>query len=116
MPLQDPVGAAMDNGEDVSSRAGGASIVGREGETLLGFKGDSEFRSFLQSNLTDGEGISKVLSAHGCTAGVGRRRRPAGAARSRLFDRSATLCPTRIFARFRRPARQSSDFGLQRTF
>ncbi|CDI12239.1 RpiR family transcriptional regulator (fragment) (plasmid) [Agrobacterium pusense] len=23
MPLQDPVGAAMDNGEDVSSRAGG---------------------------------------------------------------------------------------------
>ncbi len=54
--LQDPIRAAMDNGKDVSSRAGVHPASAVRLARRLGFKGYPEFRSFLQSSLTDGGG------------------------------------------------------------
>ncbi len=54
--LQDPIRAAMENGKDVSSRAGVHPASAVRLARRLGFKGYPEFRSFLQSSLTEGEG------------------------------------------------------------
>ncbi|MDO1582480.1 MurR/RpiR family transcriptional regulator [Rhizobium oryzicola] len=53
--IQDPIRAAMDNGKDVSTRAGVHPASAVRLARRLGFKGYPEFRSFLQSSLTEGE-------------------------------------------------------------
>lgn len=52
--IQDPIRAAMENGKDVSSRAGVHPASAVRLARRLGFKGYPEFRSFLQSSLTEG--------------------------------------------------------------
>jgi DNA-binding MurR/RpiR family transcriptional regulator len=52
--LQDPVRAAMDNGKDVSSRAGVHPASAVRLARRLGFKGYPELRAFLQNSLTAG--------------------------------------------------------------
>lgn len=54
--LQDPLRAAMENGKDVSSRAGVHPAAAVRLAQRLGFAGYPEFRTFLQSNLVDGSG------------------------------------------------------------
>lgn len=52
--IQDPIRAAMENGKDVSSRAGVHPASAVRLARRLGFKGYPEFRTFLQSSLTEG--------------------------------------------------------------
>ncbi|MBP1847742.1 DNA-binding MurR/RpiR family transcriptional regulator [Rhizobium petrolearium] len=52
--VQDPIRAAMDNGKDVSLRAGVHPASAVRLARRLGFKGYPEFRSFLQANLMVG--------------------------------------------------------------
>lgn len=52
--IQDPIRAAVENGKDVSSRAGVHPASAVRLARRLGFKGYPEFRSFLQASLTDG--------------------------------------------------------------
>lgn len=52
--IQDPIRAAMDNGKDVSFRAGVHPASAVRLARRLGFKGYPEFRSFLQASLTEG--------------------------------------------------------------
>ena len=52
--LQDPVRAAMDNGKNVSSRAGVHPASAVRLARRLGFKGYPELRAFLQNSLTAG--------------------------------------------------------------
>jgi DNA-binding MurR/RpiR family transcriptional regulator len=52
--LQDPLRAAMENGKDVSSRAGVHPAAAVRLAQRLGFSGYPEFRAFLQSNLVEG--------------------------------------------------------------
>lgn len=52
--IQDPIRAAMENGKDVSSRAGVHPASAVRLARRLGFKGYPEFRGFLQSSLTEG--------------------------------------------------------------
>jgi DNA-binding MurR/RpiR family transcriptional regulator len=54
--IQDPIRAAMENGKDVSSRAGVHPASAVRLARRLGFKGYPEFRGFLQSSLTEGGG------------------------------------------------------------
>lgn len=54
--IQDPIRAAMENGTDVSSRAGVHPASAVRLARRLGFKGYPEFRNFLQSSLTEGSG------------------------------------------------------------
>jgi DNA-binding MurR/RpiR family transcriptional regulator len=54
--VQDPIRAAMDNGKDVSFRAGVHPASAVRLARRLGFKGYPEFRSFLQANLLEGSG------------------------------------------------------------
>ncbi|ATN37039.1 RpiR family transcriptional regulator (plasmid) [Rhizobium sp. ACO-34A] len=54
--MEDPIRAAMDNGREVSSRAGVHPASAVRLARRLGFKGYPEFRSFLQANLVDGAG------------------------------------------------------------
>jgi DNA-binding MurR/RpiR family transcriptional regulator len=54
--IQDPIRAAMENGKDVSSRAGVHPASAVRLARRLGFKGYPEFRNFLQSSLTEGSG------------------------------------------------------------
>ncbi|MCM2474594.1 MurR/RpiR family transcriptional regulator [Rhizobium sp. CG5] len=52
--IQDPIRAAMENGKDVSFRAGVHPASAVRLARRLGFKGYPEFRSFLQANLLEG--------------------------------------------------------------
>lgn len=52
--IQDPIRAALENGKDVSFRAGVHPASAVRLARRLGFKGYPEFRSFLQSSLTEG--------------------------------------------------------------
>jgi DNA-binding MurR/RpiR family transcriptional regulator len=52
--LQDPLRAAMENGKDVSSRAGVHPAAAVRLAQRLGFSGYPEFRAFLQNNLVEG--------------------------------------------------------------
>lgn len=52
--IQDPIRAALENGKDVSSRAGVHPASAVRLARRLGFKGYPELRSFLQSSLTEG--------------------------------------------------------------
>lgn len=52
--IQDPIRAAMENGKDVSSRAGVHPASAVRLARRLGFKGYPKFRGFLQSSLTEG--------------------------------------------------------------
>ncbi|SFA76527.1 transcriptional regulator, RpiR family [Rhizobium sp. NFR07] len=52
--IQDPIRAALDNGKDISSRAGVHPASAVRLARRLGFKGYPEFRAFLQSSLTEG--------------------------------------------------------------
>ncbi|KQV84422.1 MurR/RpiR family transcriptional regulator [Rhizobium sp. Root1220] len=52
--IRDPIRAAMENGTDVSSRAGVHPASAVRLARRLGFKGYPEFRAFLQSSLRDG--------------------------------------------------------------
>lgn len=61
--LQDPLRAAMENGKDVSSRAGVHPAAAVRLAQRLGFAGYPEFRAFLQSNLIDGSGDFESGSA-----------------------------------------------------
>lgn len=54
--VQDPIRAAMDNGKEVSFRAGVHPASAVRLARRLGFKGYPEFRSFLQANLLEGSG------------------------------------------------------------
>jgi DNA-binding MurR/RpiR family transcriptional regulator len=54
--IQDPIRAAMENGKDVSSRAGVHPASAVRLARRLGFKGYPEFRGFLQSSLMEGGG------------------------------------------------------------
>ncbi|WP_137132241.1 MurR/RpiR family transcriptional regulator [Rhizobium sp. FY34] len=54
--VQDPIRAAMENGKDVSFRAGVHPASAVRLARRLGFKGYPEFRSFLQANLLQGDG------------------------------------------------------------
>jgi DNA-binding MurR/RpiR family transcriptional regulator len=54
--IQDPIRAAMENGKDVSSRAGVHPASAVRLARRLGFKGYPEFRGFLQASLTEGGG------------------------------------------------------------
>lgn len=54
--IQDPIRAAMENGSNVSQRAGVHPASAVRLARRLGFKGYPEFRSFLQANLTEGGG------------------------------------------------------------
>ncbi len=54
--VQDPIRAAMENGKDVSFRAGVHPASAVRLARRLGFKGYPEFRSFLQANLMEGRG------------------------------------------------------------
>ena len=51
--MSDPVRAAMDNGKEVSSRAGVHPASAVRLARRLGFAGYPEFRTFLQNNLVD---------------------------------------------------------------
>nr|WP_321457810.1 MurR/RpiR family transcriptional regulator [uncultured Cohaesibacter sp.] len=51
--MRDPVRAAMENGKEVSSRAGVHPTSAVRLARRLGFKGYPEFRSFLQTNLIE---------------------------------------------------------------
>lgn len=53
--VQDPVRAALDNGKEVSSRAGVHPAAAVRLARRLGFAGYPEFRAFLQSNLVEGD-------------------------------------------------------------
>ncbi|MBW6424248.1 MurR/RpiR family transcriptional regulator [Rhizobium sp. XQZ8] len=52
--MQDPIRAAMENGTEVSFRAGVHPASAVRLARRLGFKGYPEFRTFLQSNLMEG--------------------------------------------------------------
>ncbi|WP_445680112.1 MurR/RpiR family transcriptional regulator [Radicibacter daui] len=52
--LQDPLRAAMENGKDVSSRAGVHPAAAVRLAQRLGFAGYPEFRAFLQASLVKG--------------------------------------------------------------
>jgi DNA-binding MurR/RpiR family transcriptional regulator len=52
--LSDPIRAAMENGKEVSTRAGVHPASAVRLARRLGFSGYPEFRSFLQSNIVDG--------------------------------------------------------------
>lgn len=52
--LQDPLRAAMENGKDVSMRAGVHPAAAIRLARRLGFGGYSDFRAFLQANLREG--------------------------------------------------------------
>ena len=52
--VQDPIRAAMENGKEVSFRAGVHPASAVRLARRLGFKGYPEFKSFLQSNLIEG--------------------------------------------------------------
>lgn len=54
--VRDPMRGAMENGKDVSSRAGVHPASAVRLARRLGFKGYPEFRSFLRSSLTEGAG------------------------------------------------------------
>ncbi|TRL34910.1 MurR/RpiR family transcriptional regulator [Rhizobium straminoryzae] len=54
--IQDPIRGAMENGKDVSSRAGVHPASAVRLARRLGFKGYPEFRSFLQASLIEGSG------------------------------------------------------------
>lgn len=54
--VRDPIRAAMENGKDVSFRAGVHPASAVRLARRLGFKGYPEFRSFLQANLMEGGG------------------------------------------------------------
>ncbi|WP_420963766.1 MurR/RpiR family transcriptional regulator [Brucella sp. IR073] len=54
--MEDPVRAAMENGKNVSLRAGVHPASAVRLARRLGFKGYPEFRSFLQANLLEGGG------------------------------------------------------------
>lgn len=53
---QDPMRAAIDNGAEVSSRAGVHPASAVRLARRLGFSGYPEFRAFIQSSLLEGEG------------------------------------------------------------
>lgn len=52
--IRDPIRAAVENGKDISSRAGVHPASAVRLARRLGFKGYPEFRSFLQSSLKEG--------------------------------------------------------------
>ncbi len=52
--VRDPIRGAMENGKDVSSRAGVHPASAVRLARRLGFKGYPEFRAFLQASLTEG--------------------------------------------------------------
>ncbi|MFN4011312.1 MAG: MurR/RpiR family transcriptional regulator [Pannonibacter sp.] len=52
--VQDPIRAAMENGKEVSFRAGVHPASAVRLARRLGFKGYPEFKNFLQSNLIEG--------------------------------------------------------------
>jgi DNA-binding MurR/RpiR family transcriptional regulator len=52
--VSDPMRGAMENGKDVSSRAGVHPASAVRLARRLGFKGYPEFRAFLQASLTEG--------------------------------------------------------------
>ncbi len=52
--VRDPLRAAMENGKDVSTRAGVHPASAVRLARRLGFKGYPEFRNFLRMSLTDG--------------------------------------------------------------
>ncbi|NSZ19910.1 MurR/RpiR family transcriptional regulator (plasmid) [Agrobacterium vitis] len=54
--VQDPIRAAMENGKEVSFRAGVHPASAVRLARRLGFKGYPELRSFLQANLLEGSG------------------------------------------------------------
>ncbi|MBT9372302.1 MurR/RpiR family transcriptional regulator [Rhizobium sp. CSW-27] len=54
--IQDPIRGAMENGKDVSFRAGVHPASAVRLARRLGFKGYPEFRSFLQASLIEGAG------------------------------------------------------------
>ena len=54
--IRDPIRAAMENGTDVSQRAGVHPASAVRLARRLGFKGYPEFRTFLQASLTEGGG------------------------------------------------------------
>lgn len=54
--MQDPIRAAMENGTEVSFRAGVHPASAVRLARRLGFKGYPEFRTFLQTNLMEGGG------------------------------------------------------------
>ncbi|MBY5973767.1 MurR/RpiR family transcriptional regulator [Ferrimonas balearica] len=54
--VRDPIRAAMENGKEVSFRAGVHPASAVRLARRLGFKGYPEFRAFLQSNLVEGQG------------------------------------------------------------
>lgn len=54
--IQDPIRGAMENGKDISFRAGVHPASAVRLARRLGFKGYPEFRSFLQANLLEGGG------------------------------------------------------------
>ncbi|MAC79973.1 MAG: RpiR family transcriptional regulator [Rhodobacteraceae bacterium] len=53
---RDPVRAAMENGKEVSSRAGVHPASAVRLARRLGFKGYPDFRAFLQASLIEGQG------------------------------------------------------------
>ncbi len=54
--MQDPIRGAMENGKDVSFRAGVHPASAVRLARRLGFKGYPQFRAFLQANLLEGGG------------------------------------------------------------
>lgn len=54
--VRDPLRGAMENGKDLSSRAGVHPASAVRLARRLGFKGYPEFRSFLRASLTEGGG------------------------------------------------------------
>lgn len=54
--VRDPLRGAMENGKDISSRAGVHPAAAVRLARRLGFKGYPEFRNFLRASLTEGGG------------------------------------------------------------
>ncbi|MCJ7874041.1 MurR/RpiR family transcriptional regulator [Phaeobacter sp. J2-8] len=61
--MRDPVRAAMENGKEVSNRAGVHPASAIRLARRLGFDGYPAFRSFLQNNLVEGDGDFTSASA-----------------------------------------------------
>lgn len=61
--VRDPIRAAMENGKEVSFRAGVHPASAVRLARRLGFKGYPEFRAFLQSNLVEGQGEFEAAGA-----------------------------------------------------
>ena len=73
---RDPVRAAMENGKEVSGRAGVHPASAVRLARRLGFRGYPEFRAFLQANLIEGQGEyenpTARIAARLARAGEGR--------------------------------------------